>query len=163
MVLLVLVASAIVLVLGALLVARSAPASRWTLVWTTPLGALVAAAAVARLSQEGGPMSMIAALGILLVGQALALALPRRILWPAALMLPAAGILIGAARSNAITQALSIPLAVLVALAAPITVRSLAEAKGDEHRKGAFLLLTIALAVGALYSALFLALRARGG
>ena len=105
---------------------------------------------------------MLVAIGILLLGQAFALAFPQRILWRAALLLPAAGILIGAVRSNAITQALSIPLAVLVALAAPITVRALAEAKGDEHRRGAFLTLTIALAVGAVYSALFLVLRAQG-
>lgn len=160
----VLVASAIVLSLGSLLVAwKFALVSKSTLAWTTPLGALVAAAAIARLSHDGGSPATLAALGILLLGQALALALPRRILWAAALILPAAGILIGAVRSNVITQALSIPLAVLVAMAAPITIRALAEAKNDEHRRGAFLLLTIALAVGAAYSAIFLALRARGG
>lgn len=160
----VLVASAIVLSLGSVLVAsRFALVSRWTLVWTTPVGALVAAAAIARLSQESGSTAMVVGVGMLVAGQALALALPRRTLWPAALVLPAAGVLIGAARSNAITQALSIPLAILVAAAAPITIRALAEAKSDEHRRGAFLLLTIALAVGAAYGALFLALRARGG
>lgn len=123
------------------------------------LAAPLSAAALLRIEQDA-PRNVTALVAILFVGaQILALLAPKRVLWLAAAVLPTAGIALGAARSTSLAALLSIPLAILVSLSAPVSVRAIAQAKADGDRSGPLLFVGITLLLGAVFGSIFLGMR----
>lgn len=119
----------------------------------------IASAAIARIAQDAPAFLTWLTLAAFAGAQISALLAGPRALWLAAAILPGAGIALGATRSSAVAATLSIPLALIVALATPVTVRALAQAKDDGDRSGPLFLLSIVLILGAVFGTAFLALR----